>query len=300
GRDGLNLNKGKYRIENFIQTDAAINPGNSGGGLFTLSGSLIGINSAIATRTGYYQGYGFAIPIDIVKEIVIDLINTGKVNRALIGVTIKTIDETDAKANKLSKVEGVLVQDVVKGSAAEKAGIESGDVMLDLDGVPLTSSSQLQALILRHRPNDRVRIRISRDGKQMTKDVILQSINNDDVASNDKNLKGDPSESEPSSTQPASIESLGFTAAPLTEDAKSQNSVSSGVLVTKVQPYSEAQERGLYRGAVIVKADRKPVANPAQLKKIIDAKKPGDVVIFELKNKDTKQIVSMELQDKKN
>ena len=134
GRGQLNLNKDQYAVENFIQTDAAINPGNSGGGLFNLNGSLVGINTAIASRTGFYNGYGFAIPSNLVKSVIIDLIEDGKIDRGYIGVQISSVDEVSAKAYKLEKVAGVIVQKVLDGSPAEKAGIEIGDVILDLDG----------------------------------------------------------------------------------------------------------------------------------------------------------------------
>lgn len=113
GRGALGLNRGSYAIENFIQIDAAINPGNSGGGLFNLQGSLIGINSAIASRTGYFSGYGFAIPINLAKAVVLDIMDDGKVDRGYIGVQIRSVDEVIAKSMKLESVAGVLVDNVL-------------------------------------------------------------------------------------------------------------------------------------------------------------------------------------------
>ncbi|MBX7156268.1 MAG: Do family serine endopeptidase [Bacteriodetes bacterium] len=299
GRGGLGLNKGDFAVENFIQTDAAINPGNSGGGLFSLNGALIGINSAIATRTGYYQGYGFAIPIDIVKSVVLDLINNGKVSRAYIGVTIKAVDEKDAKAFGLSKVTGVVAQEVLKDSPAKKAGIESGDVLLELNGTPLTSANQLQSLVLVRKPGEKVKIKIWRDGKEMMKDVILQA-RDKDIASADKGVKGDSDMNESDSNEPVSMKSLGFSVGPLTDQAKKEAEVTGGVLVTKVDNYSEASDRNLVKGCVIVKADRKEVNSPAQLKKIIDSKRPGDVILLDVKVKDRRGLISLEVPDSKN
>ncbi len=298
GRGGLGLNNDKFAVENFIQTDAAINPGNSGGGLFTLNGSLIGINSAIATRTGYYQGYGFAIPVDMVRAVALDLINDGKVNRAYIGVSIKTIDEKSAKGLGMSKPEGVLVDDVVKGSPASKAGIESGDVLLELDGVVLNSSNQLQSLVVIRKPGDHVRLKILRDGKTIMKDVVLQARDGKDMASNDEPTKGDSDRG--SSNEPVSLESLGFSIAPLPESMKTDLDVSSGVLVTKVASYSEAAHRGLMQKQVIVSVDRKPVSSTQQVKNIIESKRPGEVVLLKIKVKDQSAIVALEIPEKKN
>lgn len=300
GRGGLGLNSDQFGVENFIQTDAAINPGNSGGGMFSLSGSLIGINTAIASRTGYYQGYGFAIPIDIVKYVTLELINNGKVNRSYLGVTMKnSFDETDAKAVGLSKVEGVWVQDVLSNSPAKKAGLEAGDVILELDGTSLTSSNQLQSLVLLKKPGEKVKLKLWRDGKAIYKDVTLELRKTQDMSSNDSPSKGE-SNSDEDSNEPISLKSLGFTCGVLTDDAKAKTEVNSGVLVTKVDPYSEARERGLVPNTVIVKADRKEVSSPAQLKKIIESKKPGDVVLFVVKAKDRQQIISLEIPQKAN
>ena len=298
GRGGLGLNRDNFAVENFVQTDAAINPGNSGGGLFTLSGSLIGINSAIATRTGYYQGYGFAIPVDIVKAVALDLINDGKVNRAYIGVTIKTIDEKDAKGLGLTKPEGVLVQDVLKDSPAKNAGIESGDVLLELNGTPLTSSNQLQSLVVVRKPGERIKLKVFRDGKTIMKDVVLQARDSKDLSSADTGSKGDSDEDE-SGNSPVSLELLGFSVGPLTEDAKKSSDVGSGVLITKVSSYSEAANQGLQPKQVIVSADRKQITSTQQLKKIIESKNAGDVVLLKVKNQDRTAIISLEIPEKR-
>ncbi len=301
GRGMLGLSKDPSAVENFIQTDAAINPGNSGGGLFTLSGSLIGINSAIATRTGYYQGYGFAIPVDIVRSVALDLINSGKVNRAYLGVSIKTVDEKDSKGLGLSKPEGVLVQDVLANSPAKKAGIESGDVLLELDGTALNSSNQLQSLVVLRKPGEKVNLKIFRDGKTLNKTVVLQPKEGGEVSSNDVGSKGDaPDHSSSESNQPVNLEQLGFSVAPLTEEAKKESDVSNGVLVTKVANYGEARSQGLQSSAIIVSADRKPVTSTQQLKKLIESKKPGEVVLLKVKNKDRSQVVPLEIPERKN
>ncbi len=297
GRGGLGLNNNAFAVENFIQTDAAINPGNSGGGLFTLSGSLIGINSAIATRTGYYQGYGFAIPVDIVKAVALDLINDGKVNRAYIGVSIRTVDEKRAKALKMEKPEGVMVDDIVKDSPASRAGIESGDVLLELDGNALSSSNQLQSLVVVRKPGDKVRLKILRDGKTIFKDVILQARESKDVASNDvsSGIKG---ESDKESNAPVSLESLGFSITSLPDDVKKDLDISNGVLISRVNSNSDARSQGLQAKQVILSVDRQPVSSTAQVKKIIESKKPGEVVLLKVRVKDQNAIIALEIPEK--
>ncbi len=129
---GRNIQLGgdSYAISNFIQTDAAINPGNSGGALVDINGNLVGINTAIKTTNGYYQGYGFAIPINLAKNVASELMKNGKVSRGYIGVTIKDVDIKEAKGLGLDKAQGVLVQDVIAGGAGDEAGIKSGDVII--------------------------------------------------------------------------------------------------------------------------------------------------------------------------
>jgi len=172
GRGGLGVIGGDpYAVENFIQTDAAINPGNSGGGLFTLQGALIGINTAIATTTGFYQGYGFAVPVDIVRAVVEDLMEDGKIDRGYIGVQIQPVDAVTAKAIGLEKPQGAIVSNVLPGGAAERAGIKVGDVILEFDGIPVKSPNHLQGLVATRRAGQTVRLTLWRDGKRMEKTV---------------------------------------------------------------------------------------------------------------------------------
>ncbi|ROL61279.1 Do family serine endopeptidase [Bacteroidetes/Chlorobi group bacterium ChocPot_Mid] len=301
GRGGLGLPRqesGGYQVENFIQTDAAINPGNSGGGLFNLEGSLVGINSAIATRTGSYIGYGFAIPVDLVKSVIEDLIDDGKIDRGYIGVRIRTIDETDAKAVGLDVVEGVMVHDVIKDGAADKAGIESGDVILEIDGKKVATSNELQSQIVLRRAGDKVKLTIWRDKKKITKEVKLLPKDDDETevaVKSDKNKEksNDKEESE------VKFDDLGFTVTPLNKEAKESLSVKSGALITGVERYSEASQRGLSPNGVIVKADGKEVNSPSDLKKIISSKKPGDGVLLHIKYKDSNRIVAIAIPEKK-
>lgn len=298
GRGGMGLNRGEFAIENYIQTDAAINPGNSGGGLFTLSGTLIGINTAIASGTGYFAGYGFAIPVDIVRKVALDLINKGKVIRPYIGVTIHAVDETDAKGAGLPKIQGVVVDDVLKDSPAEKAGIQQYDIILELDGTPVNSPNELQTMILQRQPGEKVKLRIWRDRKEITKEVQLQA-RDGSVASSEMSPEPVPGE-RADDNQPISFDELGFSVAPLSADTKSRLDVTSGVEVTRVEPYSEAYMRGLAPRTVILRADRKPIETTGQLRAVINSKKAGDVVVLDVKFERGRRIVSLGIPSKTN
>ena len=162
--DLLRSKGNKYAIENFIQTDAAINPGNSGGALVNVAGELIGINTAIASETGSYAGYGFAVPVNLMKKVVNDIMKYGKVQRALLGVSIQEITQTLVEEKNLVDLKGVYVAEVVEKSAASKAGVEKGDVILKIDGEEVNSSSRLQEKVGKYRPGDEITITIRRKG----------------------------------------------------------------------------------------------------------------------------------------
>ena len=164
----------KIKIESFIQTDAAVNPGNSGGALVNKAGELVGINTAIMSQTGAYSGYSFAVPSNMVKKIVSDLIDFGNVRRALLGVTMQAIDDEIAKDLKLSSMNGVYIKEVVKGSAADKAGMKEGDVLIAIDNTPLKSMTEVQAKVNSYRPGDKAVATVIRDGKTVDFDVTFQ------------------------------------------------------------------------------------------------------------------------------
>ncbi|MAU25903.1 MAG: serine protease [Muricauda sp.] len=173
----ININKEKFAVESFIQTDAAINPGNSGGALVNLDGNLIGINTAIASRTGTYNGYGFAVPSNIVSKVVEDLLKYGSVQRGMMGVTIMTMNGNLAKEKDVDFMAGVWIENVGEDSAAEKAGLKKGDIILEVNGEKVTTSPRLQEIIARHRPGDKVKVLVNRDGKEKTFTVVLENSN---------------------------------------------------------------------------------------------------------------------------
>lgn len=180
----LGLNRGKngdrrLAVESFLQTDAAVNPGNSGGALINTSGQLIGINSAIASPTGYYNGYSYAIPVDIVKKVVNDLIKYGTVQRGFLGAAFQDaylMSDDEKKANNIPlTVDGIYITDVVKDGAAKQAGIQPGDVIRKINGISVTTGSELQEQLSNFRPGDKVKVTYSRNGFEKTVEVTLKN-----------------------------------------------------------------------------------------------------------------------------
>jgi serine protease Do len=275
-----------FGIENFFQTDAAINPGNSGGALVDLSGSVIGINTAIASRTGYNQGYGFAIPINLAKKVAEDLMKSGKVRRGFIGIRMdnRMIDETTAKALGLPKATGVLIQEVVQNGAAEKAGIKSGDVLLMVDGKEIMTANQLQEMVARRHPGDVVKLKLFRDGKEIEKSVTLMSNIDENVASESKPLeKGGNTESSKAS---ASFDNLGMSIRNISSEEKTNFKVDYGVMVSNVKNFGIAQTRGIYDNSVITDVIQKgstvKIQNVNDFEKIIKSAKSGDAFMIKL------------------
>ena len=246
GRLLAGLNQSRYAIQDFIQTDAAINPGNSGGPLVNVRGEVIGINSAIASETGFYAGYGFAIPINLARTVMTQLIATGHVERAVMGVSIKDATQEDAEAVGLTAIRGVVVRDFTPDdSPARRAGIQQGDVIVSVDGQSVTSVPQLQQRVGFKKPGDVVRVTIVRSkGQQQTIPVKLAAppgADADDVASNSDSPRRD----EPAS----SVGPLGISVQPLTQedirDTELRPVLRSGgaLVVTQVSPDGPAYQK---------------------------------------------------------
>ena len=166
--------EGEFKIESFIQTDAAVNPGNSGGALVNKKGELVGINTAIMSQNGSYVGYSFAVPVNIVKKIVGDIIDFGSVKRAKLGVSMSNVTDEIAKELKLSSTKGVYIHETLKGSAAEKAGIKKGDIITNIDGTEIATASALQEKVNSYHPGDKATFTILREGNVKTVEVELQ------------------------------------------------------------------------------------------------------------------------------
>ncbi len=289
-----------YGIENFFQTDAAINPGNSGGALVDLKGTVIGINTAIATSTGYNQGYGFAIPINLAKKVAEDIIKSGKVQRGFIGVKMdnRMIDETTAKALGLSKATGVLVQEVVAGGAADKAGIKSGDVLLEVDGREVATPSRLQEIVARKHPGDKVNLKIFREGKSFDKTVTLMS-RMDDTSIADGSSSLERKDEPVSDKTTASFDNIGLTVKNLSDEEKKQLKVDNGILVSKVKNFGVAQTRGIIDNTVITDVIQKGVTikikNVNEFEKILNNAKSGDAFMVRLQTEIGPRLVALEI-----
>ncbi|UII27315.1 trypsin-like peptidase domain-containing protein [Fulvivirga maritima] len=172
---GILRDKNNLQIESFIQTDAAVNPGNSGGALVNLKGKLIGINTAIATPTGNYTGYSFAVPVSLVKKVIDDLLEFGAVQRALLGIRIGDMNSRIAAAENLDIFNGVYISNVNKNSAAEKAGLLPGDVIISINGTSISNVSELQEMVARNRPGNKIEVTYIRDGKKSSTQATLQN-----------------------------------------------------------------------------------------------------------------------------
>jgi serine protease Do len=268
GRDIRIINR-QYGVENFIQTDAVINPGNSGGALVNLNGEVIGINTAIATRTGLYQGYGFAIPSNLAKKIVNDLLRFGEVHRGLLGVSITNVDSRVAKGVGLPKPMGVLVQGLQEDMPAEKAGIKVGDVILSVNGEEVVSVNDLQIKIASKNPGQEVKLKVWRNNRELTYYVRLGKAPVSPVSGTEKQQKNQNN-----------FKNLGISVRNLDSGEKEKFKVNEGVYVEEVKPGSPAFEGGIFKGFVLVALDGQPIKNEKDFEKKLSGYKTGDVLKF--------------------
>jgi serine protease Do len=285
-----------YGIENFIQTDAAINPGNSGGALVNLKGEVIGINTAIATTNQRYQGYGFAVPVNLLKVVAQDLIQHGEVRRGYIGVSITAVDPTTGKAMGLKEGKGVFVQRVIPDGAGARAGLEAEDIILSVDGKEVNEANELQAIVATKRPGDVVTLKLWRDGREIEKKVTLRPREEDRTTARASDTKEEREAPEAASASEVKFESIGMTVRTLTAAEKRDLDVDSGVLVANVTPYGEAFNRNFRQNQVILEADRKPVASAGDLKKVFDSHRGGDAILFKVRaDRQNTMYLSLEL-----
>jgi serine protease Do len=269
GRD-IDIIRGDYGVENFIQTDAAINPGNSGGALVNLAGQVIGVNTAITTETGYAMGLGFAIPINLGRKIAGDLIRHGKVSRGYLGIALQEITELHARALKLGAPAGILVDDVYNGSPAQAGGLLPMDVILSIDGIALQRVNQLQALIAGKSPGTAINLRLIRNQQEMEKRVQLGEL---------------PANYITTASSPfarSRFKNLGIEVELISEaDAVALDyHGDGGVLVTRVEKFSPADESGLRLDDIIVAMDRQAVRSKNDFLLNLQKLKSGDVAIF--------------------
>jgi serine protease Do len=276
-------------IQDFIQTDAAINPGNSGGPLVAVNGTVIGVNSAIASQTGFYSGYGFAIPISLARRVMDQIIQHGKVDRAALGVTVRNVSPNDAAYVGLPDVRGVVIEDYGGDrSPAKLAGLEPGDIIVAVDGKPVEYVGQLQQQIAFRRPGETVKVDVARKGGvRKTFEVKLRSLPSaTPVAAADSTASAEGDED-----SAASIGRLGITVAPVDNDDMRQLRLSPdqrGAIVTDVKAggpsYGELVDPDHGGPDIILEVEGTPVRSPADLRKAISAQKPGSIVSLRVYN----------------
>jgi Do/DeqQ family serine protease len=247
----LGLNEGDYRIESFIQTDAALNVGNSGGALVTTKGLLVGITSAIISPSGAYAGNSFAIPVSIVKKVVDDLKEFGEVQRALIGVNIVDVDADVAEKQKLSEVKGILITNIIDNGSAQDAGLKENDVIVKLDGLNVNTVAELQEQVGKHRPGDKATVTYIRNGKENSVPIVLKN-----RAGNTKVVTAEMGENV---VFGAKLEALG------SSDMRSMR-VDYGVKVIELND-GKFKDLGLKRGYVILTVNGKKVKSPSDVMK---------------------------------
>ncbi len=297
GRGQLGLIRDSYGVENFIQTDAAINPGNSGGALVDLSGSVIGVNSAIAAGgSGTYIGYGFAIPINLAKAVAKDLIAHGKVSRGYIGVNIGEVDNGIAKSLGMDKPRGIIIQGIVEGSSASESDLKAGDVILKIDGREVNRPNELQSYVAAKTAGTTVTLTLFRDGEEIERDVTLKK-RETEVSTEPVSDKKNGESSEKSSTSTASFENIGLTVKNLTDKERSDFNIENGVLITDVKAFSRSEDQRLFTGLVIVEADKTPVKNVEDLSDMIESKKGSALLIKVIDNKGNTRFVGLEIPE---
>lgn len=282
GRGQLGLIRDSYGVENFIQTDAVINPGNSGGALVDLSGAVVGVNTAIATRgTGTYIGYGFAIPINLAKTVSKEIIAYGKVNRGYIGINIGEVDNAIAKSVGLDKPRGVIIQGLVPGGAAEDADIKSGDIILMIDGKEVNKPNELQSYVASKSAGQTVTLKLFRDKKEIERKVKLKP--RDDKSKSETISKKDSNKQKDSKTDTIFLENIGLTVKNLTSKEKETYKTDKGIIITDVKSFSKADEQRLFRGLVILEIDRKSINDVDSFKKYVEDKK-GEAVLLKVQD----------------
>lgn len=276
---GIVSAKGRSQVgladyEDFIQTDAAINPGNSGGALVNLNGELVGINTAIATRTGGFQGIGFAVPINMAKAVMDELIEHGKVVRGWLGVLIQDVDENLKESLDLPSTKGALVNDVAKDGPAEKAGLQQQDFIMAIDGMPVENTNQLRNKVASIAPGTEVDLTVWRDGREKHIRVELGELPTDEPS-------GEPGRG-------GGYENLGFAVRDLTPELANRFDIDpaeEGVVITNISRNSNAFDAGLRQGDLIRAIDKQRVTSVRDFRRIVGKKERGDNILIHAKRR---------------
>lgn len=274
GRSNLGVIQSKSKIqqayENFIQTDAAINPGNSGGALVNLDGELIGINTAIASRSGGFQGIGLAIPSNMAKNVMNSLIEHGRVIRGYLGIYMQNLNENIANAYDLEATQGVIVTDVVDDAPAAKAGLKSDDIILKVNDTDVKNANQLASIVANNSPGTEIDVQVLRDGSKNTITVELGEIpQNQQTAAASDNVK--------------TRDKIGFSVETLTDSRAEDLGLDpnvKGVVVQSINQRSEAYRAGMREGDVIVEANRRQVTNAKEFGAFVKQLDQGSAVVM--------------------
>ncbi len=248
--------KDNMGIESFIQTDAVVNPGNSGGALVNLNGDLIGINSAIASRTGSFEGYAFAIPSSLASKVVEDLLKYKVVQRALLGVQIREVDAKLAADKKLNTLSGVYVQGLTAGSAGAEAGLKTGDIITQINGMPVNTASQLQEQVARFRPGDKIKVNILRGSAASVVTATLRNATGTTAVVREM----------PAS---ASLKYEGATLAVVSASQQAKLGLEGGAAISGIKG-SNFRETGMADGFIITRIDKNAVTKPADVVTYLD------------------------------
>jgi serine protease Do len=256
--------KDNMAIESFLQTDAVVNPGNSGGALVNLRGELIGINTAIASPTGAYAGYSFAVPVSLVKKVIDDIMNYGQVQRGLLGVVIQDMTPALAKEKALNFIAGVYISAVNQGSAADLGGLKEGDIVTTINDITIGSTSQLQEVVARYRPGDKLNVKYIRKGDAKEANVVLKNKLGDMaiVAKNDNSVKT----------------KLGADLQPVSGGEMSVLEISGGAKIAKIFS-GKLKEAGVREGFIITSIDKKTIATPEDVVRILESTSNGGILI---------------------
>jgi Do/DeqQ family serine protease len=247
-------------IESFIQTDAVVNRGNSGGALVNTKGELVGINAAIASNTGSYTGYSFAIPVNIVKKVIEDFMDYGEIQRAYLGITFREIDSEFAKEKGFKEIKGVYVVDVMEDGAAEEAGLEEGDVIIRINNTFINSKASLLETVGTHRPGDVVKVFVLRDEKERALEITLRNRSgNTDIVKKDK------------------IEILGASFGPVSEDEMKALGINHGLKIESLDK-GKFRDAGIREGFIVLQIDKQPVKTVDELNYILQGKSGGTLV----------------------
>ncbi len=260
----INILSDQYAIESFIQTDAAINPGNSGGALVNLQGGLVGISTAIASPTGAYAGYGFAVPSNMVNKVMEDLLKYGIVQRGYLGVTIRSVDGNLAKEKSLESTRGVFIDSVAENSAAMDGGIKVGDVVIEIDDIEVNNAPELQEIIARHRPGDKINLKIARGSKTLDLKVEL------------KNREGEAKFLAKNRVEILNV--LGAEFEDVEKDVAKKLDIDGGVRVKKLYAGKLTKHTDIREGFIITKVDGQQIKNTEELTKALENKKGGVMI----------------------